>query len=128
MSWASRKRLRSLVRSTLWVVPAISTLAAFLSVPLLRVIDRSLGFHFFRYTPDGARALAAIVAAAMLSFVVLFFSVLLLTVQIASSTLSGDADWSARCFDSGRDSRFIDSSSRRTNRVAIWMRIHRGEL
>jgi uncharacterized membrane protein len=88
MSWASRKRLRSFVRSTLWVVPAISTLAAFLSVPLLRVVDRSLGFHFFRYTPDGARALAAIVAAAMLSFVVLFFSVLLLTVQIASSTLS----------------------------------------
>jgi len=88
MSWASRKRLRVFVRSTLWVVPALSTLAAFLSVPLLRVVDRSLGFHFFRYTPDGARALAAIVAAAMLSFVVLFFSVLLLTVQIASSTLS----------------------------------------
>lgn len=88
MSWASRKRFRGFVRSTLWVVPAFSTLAAVLSIPLLRVIDRSLGFHFFRYTPDGARALAAIVAAAMLSFVVLFFSVLLLTVQIASSTLS----------------------------------------
>jgi len=40
------------------------------------------------YSPDGARALATIVSAAMLSFVVLFFSVLLLTVQIASSTLS----------------------------------------
>src|SRR5215471_2480027 len=88
MSWASRKRLRVFVRSTLWVVPALSTLAAFLSVPLLRVVDRSLGFHFFRYSPDGARALAGIVSAAMLSFVVLFFSVLLLTVQIASSTLS----------------------------------------
>jgi uncharacterized membrane protein len=70
------------------VVPAFSTLAAFLSVPLLRLIDRRLGFQFFRYSPDGARALATIVSAAMLSFVVLFFSVLLLTVQIASSTLS----------------------------------------
>jgi uncharacterized membrane protein len=47
-----------------------------------------MGFPFFRYTPDGARAVAAIVAGAMLSFVVLFFSVLLLTVQIASSSLS----------------------------------------
>src|SRR5215471_18642239 len=88
MSWAFLKRLRSFLRSSLWVVPALSTLAAFLSVPLLRIVDRNLGYHFFRFTPDGARALAAIVAAAMLSFVVFFFSVMLLTVQIASSTLS----------------------------------------
>ena len=88
MSWAFRKRLHAFLRSSLWVVPALSTLAAFLSAPLLRILDRWLGFQFFRYTPDGARALATIVSAAMLSFVVLFFSVLLLTVQIASSTLS----------------------------------------
>src|ERR1700756_2014855 len=88
MSWAFRKHLHSFLRSSLWDVPAFSTLAAFLSVPLLRALDRRLGFQFFRYSPDGARALASIVSAAMLSFVVLFFSVLLLTVQIASSTLS----------------------------------------
>jgi len=88
MSWAFRKRLASFLRSSLWVVPAFSTLAAFLSVPLLRFLDRSVGLEFFRYTPDGARALASIVSAAMLSFVVFFFSVLLLTVQIASSNLS----------------------------------------
>jgi len=88
MLWAFRKRLHSFLRSSLWVVPAFSTLAAFLSVPLIRLLDRRLGFQFFRYSPDGARALATIVSAAMLSFVVLFFSVLLLTVQIASSTLS----------------------------------------
>jgi len=88
MSWAFRKRMRSFLRSSLWVVPAVSTLAAFLSVPLLRVLDRSLGYHFFRFSLDGARALAGIVSVAMLSFVVFFFSVLLLTVQIASSTLS----------------------------------------
>ena len=88
MPWAFRKHLHSFLRSSLWVVPAFSTLAAFLSVPLIRLLDRRLGFQFFRYSPDGARALATIVSAAMLSFVVLFFSVLLLTVQIASSTLS----------------------------------------
>ncbi len=88
LPWAFRKHLRSFLRSSLWVVPAFSTLAAFLSAPLLRIIDRMLGFQFFRYSPDGARALATIVSSAMLSFVVLFFSVLLLTVQIASSTLS----------------------------------------
>jgi len=88
MSWAFRKRLHNFFRSSLWVIPALSTLAAFLSIPLLRILDRIVGFEFLNYTPDGARALASIVSAAMLSFVVLFFSVLLLTVQIASSTLS----------------------------------------
>jgi uncharacterized membrane protein len=88
MSWAFRKHIANFLKSSLWVVPALSTLAAFLSVPILRLLDRSLGFQFFRYTPDGARALASIVSSAMLSFVVFFFSVLLLTVQIASSSLS----------------------------------------
>jgi uncharacterized membrane protein len=88
MSWAFRKRVASFFRSSLWVVPAFSTVAAFLSVPLLRILDRIVAFPFFRYTPDGARAVAGIVSGAMLSFVVLFFSVLLLTVQIASSSLS----------------------------------------
>jgi len=88
ISWTFRKRLQRFLRSSLWVVPAVSTLAAFLSVPLLRILDRNLGFNFLRYSPEGARAVASIIAAAMLSFVVLFFSVLLLTVQIASSTLS----------------------------------------
>ena len=69
-------------------MPALSTLGAFFSLPLLRILDRNLGFDLFRFSADGARALAAIVAAAMLSFVVFFFSVMLLTVQIASSTLS----------------------------------------
>jgi uncharacterized membrane protein len=87
-SWAFRKRLHRFFRSSLWVVPAISTFAAVLSVPLLRIIDKSLHFRLFHFGPEGARALASIVSAAMLSFVVLFFSVLLLTVQIASSTLS----------------------------------------
>ena len=88
ISWAFRKRLRSFLRSSLWVVPALSTVAAFLSLPLFRILDRSSGLHFFAFSEDGARALAGIVAAAMLSFVVFFFSVMLLTVQIASSTLS----------------------------------------
>lgn len=52
------------------------------------MLDRSLGFNSFQYSTEGARAVASIIAAAMLSFVVLFFSVLLLTVQIASSTLT----------------------------------------
>lgn len=86
--WIFRKRLQSFFRSSLWVVPALSTLAAFASAPLVRALDRALGLQLLGYSPEGARALAIVVAQALLSFVVLFFSVLLLTVQIASSTLS----------------------------------------
>src|SRR5579864_1768974 len=109
MSWAFRKHLHSFLRSSLWVVPAFSTLAAFLSVPLLRALDRRLGFQFLRYSPDGARALATIVSSAMLSFVVLFFSVLLLTVQIASSSLS------PRIISRPFRSRALDRKSTRLN-------------
>jgi uncharacterized membrane protein len=88
MSWAFRKRLQSFLRSSLWVIPAASTVAAFFSIPLLRIIDSSFRFGLLRYSSEGARATSSIISAAMLSFIVLFFSVLLLTVQIASSNLT----------------------------------------
>jgi uncharacterized membrane protein len=69
-------------------VPAITAIAAFVSAPLLRALDRRVSVKLLHYTPDGAHALAGIVAAAMISFIVLFFSVLMLTVQIASSALT----------------------------------------
>ena len=56
MSWAFRKRLLNFFRASLWVVPALSTLAAFLSVPLLRLLDKRMGYQFLRYTDDGPRA------------------------------------------------------------------------
>jgi uncharacterized membrane protein len=88
MTWSTRKRLQNLVRWSLWLVPAITAIAAFLSAPLLRALDRRVSVKLFHYTPDGSHALAGIVAAAMISFIVLFFSVLMLTVQIASSALT----------------------------------------
>jgi uncharacterized membrane protein len=69
-------------------VPAITAIAAFVSAPLLRALDRSVSVKLLHYTRNGAHALAGIVAAAMISFIVLFFSVLMLTVQIASSALT----------------------------------------
>src|SRR5258708_14579928 len=52
ISWAFRKRVHSFLRSSLWVVPAFSTLAAFLSIPLLRSLDRRLGFRSEEHTSE----------------------------------------------------------------------------
>lgn len=61
---------------------------AVLSAPMIRRFGARLGLHFFGFGPQGARAATGLIAAAMLSFIVFFFSVLLLTVQIASVNLS----------------------------------------
>jgi uncharacterized membrane protein len=63
-------------------------LAAMLCGPLIRRLDASLHLRFYGFGVQGARAAVGMIAASMLSFIVFFFSVLLLTVQIASVNLS----------------------------------------
>jgi uncharacterized membrane protein len=88
MWWLQRKRLRVSLRNSLWFVPAVSMLAAILIAPAMRRLDSTLRYQFFGFGVQGARAAVGLIAAAMLSFIVFFFSVLLLTVQIASVNLS----------------------------------------
>jgi uncharacterized membrane protein len=88
MLWRQRKLLRSSLRNSLWVVPAASLVAAVICAPVFRRLDSTLHFRFFAFGVEGARAAVGMIAAAMLSFIVFFFSVLLLTVQIASVNLS----------------------------------------
>jgi uncharacterized membrane protein len=88
MSWLLKKRLAGWVRSSLWVMPVLSVIAAIVVSPIVRHLDRSLGFQLMRFSPDGVRGLAEAITGAMLSFIVFFFSVLLLTVQIAGAALS----------------------------------------
>jgi uncharacterized membrane protein len=88
MSWLQRKRLRAFLKTSLWVVPVISMLLAMLCTLLTRRLDDIWRLPFLGFGLQGARAAIALVAAAMLTFVVFFFSVLLLTVQIASGSLS----------------------------------------
>jgi uncharacterized membrane protein len=63
-------------------------LATLLFAPAIRRWDARLQLHLYGFGPQGARAAVGLIAAAMLSFIVFFFSVLLLTVQIASVNLS----------------------------------------
>jgi uncharacterized membrane protein len=88
MFWLQRKRLRTFLRNSLWFVPVISMLAAKWLAPAIRRLDSNLQLHFFGFGVQGGRAAVGMIAASMLSFIVFFFSVLLLIVQMSSATLS----------------------------------------
>lgn len=88
MFWLQRKHLKAFLRNSLWVVPAVCMAAALVLAPLSRHWNAAIRFQFFGFGIEGARAVVSMIAASMLTFVVFFFSVLLVTVQIASASLS----------------------------------------
>lgn len=88
MFWLQRRQFRGFLRDSLWVAPLVCMLAALVSARLTRSLNSSFEATFFNFGLQGARAAVGLIAAAMLTFVVFFFSVLLLTVQMASGTLS----------------------------------------
>jgi uncharacterized membrane protein len=88
MSWVQRKRLKAFLKTSLWVVPVLAMLLAMICAPLTRSLNDALHFRFLDFGLQGSRAVVGLIAAAMLTFVVFFFSVLLLTIQVASGSLS----------------------------------------
>jgi uncharacterized membrane protein len=88
MFWRQRKRLRVFFTSSLWIAPVFSMLAALGCARLTRNLNEGLSYQFLEFGMQGARAAVGIVAGSMLTFVVFFFSVLLLTIQVAGANLS----------------------------------------
>lgn len=81
------------LRARLWVIPALAVLGAALVAWLLVAIDRQLATNgqstpLFAGGPESARAILSTIAAAMLTFTGLVFSVTMLVLQLASSQLS----------------------------------------
>ncbi len=88
MTWLRRYRLRSFVRSSVWIVPLGGLLLALLLAPLLRHLDATTRWGLLAYSPSGARSLLGALVASGLSFIVVTFSILLVAIQIASGNLS----------------------------------------
>jgi uncharacterized membrane protein len=88
VSWIRRYRIWSFTRSALWLVPLGSMLLAVVLLPILRQLDRATGWSLFDFGLDGARAVLAMLAAAMLSLLVFVLSALLIAVQVASAQLT----------------------------------------
>lgn len=81
------------LRARLWLIPTIGAIAAAATAWLLVTIDRSLasdagGFFVFGGGPESARSILSTIAAAMLTFTGLVFSVTMLVLQLASSQIS----------------------------------------
>jgi uncharacterized membrane protein len=84
------------LRSRMWFIPGAfaigATIAAFVLVPVDHLVDQSLSVDLsgvlFAGGPESARLVLSTIAAAMLSFTGLVFTVTMLVLQLASSQLS----------------------------------------
>ena len=88
MSWIFRHRLRRFFRSSVWIVPLASMIAAVLLLQVLRWIDHAYAPPVLGFGIEGARNVLTMIAASMLSLLVFAFSALLITVQLASAQLT----------------------------------------
>jgi uncharacterized membrane protein len=87
MTWLQRYRLRSFLRSSVWLPPLIGLLAALAANRLMQSVDRVLVWPS-RAGVEGSRILLTALASSMLTFIVFVFSILLLAVQLASAQLT----------------------------------------
>ena len=87
MTWLQKYRLVSFVRTSVWLPSLIGLLAALAANRLMESVDRMLPWPS-RVGVDGARILLTSLSSSMLTFIVFVFSILLLTVQLASAQLT----------------------------------------
>ena len=88
MTWLQRHQLKRTLRWSLWVLPVLAIGLVFVVAPFLRWLDRTTGFSWFNFTPDGARSILGAFTSSMLTFVVFVVSSLLIVVQLASAQLT----------------------------------------
>ena len=87
MTWLKRYQIRSFIRNSIWLFPAISMVFA---IALHRILQWLHPFPGWEPTlsPNGARALLGTLSASLFTFIGFVFSILLLSVQLASAQLT----------------------------------------
>jgi len=88
MNWNQLYRLRSYVRSSLWVAPFIAIPFALAASNLLHWLDAWLGWTLLGYGAAGVQAILQAMVSATVSFVVFTFGSLLVAIQVASAQLT----------------------------------------
>jgi uncharacterized membrane protein len=87
MTWLQRYRVRHYVNNSLWVLPAVASLAAVAAVRLLHGIEKAMDWQS-PVDPDTARAMLGTIASSLLTSVVFVCSALLVAVQLVSAQLT----------------------------------------
>ena len=84
MTWKQRNKVRSYLRSSLWIIPVLAGMAERVFRAIVEVIEVRTGWAWFDLGLDGAKALSSTVITLTLSFVVFTFGSLLVAIQVAS--------------------------------------------
>jgi uncharacterized membrane protein len=84
MNWNRRYRLRSYLRSSLWIVPVAAGMAERVCRLIVHTLEPHMGWLSSDLGLDGAKALTNAVVTLTLSFVVFTFGSLLVAIQVAS--------------------------------------------
>jgi uncharacterized membrane protein len=89
MEWSRKHALRSYLRSSLWVIPVLAYIAAFLLARLVSAVDNWLGWSWeWRLAVGTVQSSLEGLVAATISFIVFAFSSLLVAIQVASAQLT----------------------------------------
>jgi uncharacterized membrane protein len=102
MEWSRKYALRSYLRSSLWVVPVLAYVAAFVLARLGSAFDAWLGWSWeWRLQVSTVQSSLEGLVAATISFIVFAFSSLLVAIQVASAQLTPRThrDYPAARFD-----------------------------
>lgn len=84
MNWNRRYRLKSYLRSSLWIVPVAAGLSERVFRLIVTALEPHMGWISLDLGIDGAKAVASAVVTLTLSFVVFTFGSLLVAIQVAS--------------------------------------------
>jgi len=84
MNWKQRYRIKSYLRSSLWIVPVAAGLAERVFRLIVEALEGPLGWAGHGLGLEGAKALTSAVITLTLSFVVFTFGSLLVAIQVAS--------------------------------------------
>jgi uncharacterized membrane protein len=87
MTWLQRYRIRHYIENSVWIFPALSTLAAIAVVRLLHIIETHRGWQS-AIDPGTATAVLGTLASALFTTIVFICSALLVAVQLASAALT----------------------------------------
>ena len=88
ITWNRIYRATSYVKSALWVVPLVAIVLDLAFAPVLRELDRALGWKLTGLDEAGATALFQTVITLTLSFLVFTFGSLLVAIQVAGGQLT----------------------------------------
>ena len=84
MTWSRRYRIRSYLRSSLWIVPIGAIVLEQIFAAFIHALDARYRFQVLGFGLEVAKVIASTVITFSLSFVVFTFGSLLVAVQVAS--------------------------------------------